>query len=269
MRSWLLKTKNWEFLESGLVKGANDTWPTKKPPRIWEKGDRLFIWAQAPKLRLEALAVLADPAFRRLANSTLRFKVQYLTDSLQNPVPADSLRNFETFEGASFLRSGPMGTVFPLTEDQALRLYKLVVRFNPKINVWQDWQKQSTSDRPAKCVLERRTYQEGGSKLHLHRVYERDPRAVADKKRLALQRDGKLACEVCDFDFVERYGELGRGFCEVHHVKPIGGRKKRSTTSASELAIVCANCHRMIHAETSVTLSIAQLRHTTQGRRSR
>jgi HNH endonuclease len=62
---------------------------------------------------------------------------------------------------------------------------------------------------------------------------------------------GRLACEVpgCGFDFVERYGEkLGKGYAHVHHLTPLSkaGSSGRSTTF-SGLAIVCANCHAMIH----------------------
>lgn len=31
-----------------------------------------------------------------------------------------------------------------------------------------------------------------------------------------LQRHGKLICEVCEFDFKTRYGEIGDGYIEGH-----------------------------------------------------
>ncbi len=61
---------------------------------------------------------------------------------------------------------------------------------------------------------------------------------------------GRLTCEVpnCGFDFEERYGEIGQGYAQVHHKTPLRsappeGRK----VNLSDLAIVCANCHAMIH----------------------
>jgi 5-methylcytosine-specific restriction protein A len=66
----------------------------------------------------------------------------------------------------------------------------------------------------------------------------------------ALTKDGKLVCEVpsCKFDFKERYGPLGEGYAQVHHLIPLKkappeGRK----IFLKDLAIVCANCHAMIH----------------------
>jgi hypothetical protein len=66
----------------------------------------------------------------------------------------------------------------------------------------------------------------------------------------AIRIHGRLMCEVpgCGFDFRARYGELGDGFAEVHHKKPLSYAPPRGQkVPLSELAIVCANCHRMIH----------------------
>jgi hypothetical protein len=62
--------------------------------------------------------------------------------------------------------------------------------------------------------------------------------------------NGRLICEVprCGFDFHARYGEVGAGFAEVHHKKPLSeAPRKGQAVRLADLAIVCANCHRMIH----------------------
>jgi hypothetical protein len=82
----------------------------------------------------------------------------------------------------------------------------------------------------------------------LHRTRER--RLRARKIEDVLQRSGgRLVCEVpgCEFDFGEIYGELGEGFAHVHHLKPLSSAGKGMHVKLSELAIVCANCHAMIH----------------------
>jgi hypothetical protein len=60
---------------------------------------------------------------------------------------------------------------------------------------------------------------------------------------------GRLRCEVpgCGFDFFEVYGERGLGFAHVHHNQPLGDRTEPSETKLSDLTIVCANCHAMLH----------------------
>jgi hypothetical protein len=81
--------------------------------------------------------------------------------------------------------------------------------------------------------------------------YTRDPELRARKIAEALRRsqDGRLRCEVpgCGFDFEDVYGEIGRGFAHVHHLKPLAERASAAVTELADLAIVCANCHAMIH----------------------
>ncbi|MFD7789740.1 HNH endonuclease [Streptomyces sp. NPDC059759] len=55
-----------------------------------------------------------------------------------------------------------------------------------------------------------------------------------------------LQCEVCDFDFARVYGRLGVDYIEVHHVTPLHVAGTRETR-LSDLACLCANCHRMCH----------------------
>jgi 5-methylcytosine-specific restriction enzyme A len=67
----------------------------------------------------------------------------------------------------------------------------------------------------------------------------------------ALSKSGRLVCEVpkCEFDFAQRYGELGKGYAQVHHLIPLHKAPKEGRqVLLKDLAIVCANCHAMIHA---------------------
>jgi len=83
----------------------------------------------------------------------------------------------------------------------------------------------------------------------LHRRRE----AALRKKKIAAalyKNDGVLKCEVprCGFDFAVRYGTLGNQFAHVHHLKPLSDSPAEGRVVAlKELAIVCANCHAMIH----------------------
>jgi 5-methylcytosine-specific restriction protein A len=89
--------------------------------------------------------------------------------------------------------------------------------------------------------------EEGRLLTKVHQVRERNKRIVRDKKKSTIKKFGTLKCEVCEFDFRETYGELGDGFAECHHIKPVSELDPNSKTRLSDLAIVCANCHRMIH----------------------
>ncbi|MBV2227622.1 HNH endonuclease [Sphingobacterium mizutaii] len=47
-------------------------------------------------------------------------------------------------------------------------------------------------------------------------------------------------------NFSDLYGIHGKGFIECHHIFPIAKHGKRTTT-LDDLALVCSNCHRMLH----------------------
>ena len=85
--------------------------------------------------------------------------------------------------------------------------------------------------------------------LRQHRRRERRLREAKLAGALAKSPDGRLKCEVprCDFEFASKYGEAGRGYIQVHHLKPIGARLSAEATSLDDLALVCPNCHAMIH----------------------
>jgi 5-methylcytosine-specific restriction protein A len=103
---------------------------------------------------------------------------------------------------------------------------------------------------------------EGRLLYRRHRTRERDPRLVKRKKEQVLERTGRLTCEVCGFDFAERYGTIGDGYIECHHTRPLADTG-HTTTRLSDLALLCANCHRMAHRPSGI-LSLDQLRATLQ-----
>lgn len=108
---------------------------------------------------------------------------------------------------------------------------------------------------------------EGRTLLRLHRLKERDRRLVRRKKREVLARAGCLRCEVCEFDFEIAYGMRGHGFAECHHRVPLKDLDGKTPTRLADLAMVCANCHRMLHHQPIPT--VEQLRAIVEQRRGK
>ncbi len=92
-----------------------------------------------------------------------------------------------------------------------------------------------------------------------HHRRERSRNIVLAKKAAATKVGRRLECEVCGFDFRERYGVRGEGFIECHHIKPVADLGDGTPTRLSDLALLCANCHRMVHARRP-WLTVEQLR---------
>ncbi len=100
---------------------------------------------------------------------------------------------------------------------------------------------------------------EGGVVLKLHKYRERDSSIIQRKKQTVLRNEGKLSCEVCGFDFEAKYGEIGQGFIECHHKVPLSMINAQVATKLDDLALVCANCHRMLHKQME-SISLLELR---------
>jgi 5-methylcytosine-specific restriction protein A len=100
---------------------------------------------------------------------------------------------------------------------------------------------------------------EGRLLTRVHRVRERNPLLARRKKDQVLKATGRLACEACGFDFYEAYGERGRGFIECHHLVPVRDLRPESRTQVRDLALLCANCHRMVHVK-APWLTLEELR---------
>ncbi|MBK9934281.1 MAG: HNH endonuclease [Cytophagaceae bacterium] len=66
-------------------------------------------------------------------------------------------------------------------------------------------------------------------------------------KEARFKTDLKLCCDVCGFSFVEKYGEVGLGYIEAHHTYPISELTEETQTRPEDMALVCSNCHRMLH----------------------
>jgi 5-methylcytosine-specific restriction enzyme A len=100
---------------------------------------------------------------------------------------------------------------------------------------------------------------EGRLLTRIHLTRERNRRLVEAKRKKAMASNGRLACEVCEFDFSIACGDCGSGFIECHHTKPLAILGTEAKTHIDDLALVCANCHRMIHRR-KPWLSIAELK---------
>lgn len=93
------------------------------------------------------------------------------------------------------------------------------------------------------------TFPEGKEKFALHRFKERNKKLIEKAKENYFKIDNKLKCQVCQFSFVESYGDLGIGFIEAHHLYPISELIIETETKIEDIAFLCSNCHRMVHRQ--------------------
>ena len=91
--------------------------------------------------------------------------------------------------------------------------------------------------------INREIYLEGRKKERIIIQSERNP--LARKKCIELKG---TTCQVCGMNFEEKYGELGKDYIEVHHIKPISEIDSEYVVDPEkDLIPVCSNCHSMLH----------------------
>jgi 5-methylcytosine-specific restriction protein A len=101
---------------------------------------------------------------------------------------------------------------------------------------------------------------EGGKHEHIINIYERSPEA----RKRCIESYGYKCC-VCGFDFEKEYGELGKGFIHVHHIKPLSEiNENYNVDPKKDLRPICPNCHAMLHRKSPI-LGIDELKIIKQG----
>lgn len=84
---------------------------------------------------------------------------------------------------------------------------------------------------------------EGKAKLVTITTYDRSPFA----RQQCIDHYG-LSCVICDFNFENKYGQIGKGFIHVHHLRQVADvRGEHEINPVKDLRPVCANCHAMLH----------------------
>ncbi len=245
--TWNEKRWQWKTLakDAGRVqsgKRVSDTWSSGNRKNI-EKGDRLFLLKQgADPKGIIGYGWATGECFRDLHWANPRASqgdqanyVPMIFDHLVHPDAGEILP-------FSVLRFGKLARVNWNTQASGI-----VIEEGPAHELEQLWAQHRGS---AAEIDDEVSVLEGERRLRLvsHRKRER---ALRDAKIAAALRaqNGRLQCEVpgCGFDFHQAYGEIGRGYAQVHHLEPIGQRSVPSSTSLKQLIVVCGNCHVMIH----------------------
>jgi 5-methylcytosine-specific restriction enzyme A len=110
------------------------------------------------------------------------------------------------------------------------------------------------------ALLVEEEYFEGRKNQRFTNYYERNP-----KLRAAAILYHGTKCMVCDFDFEKAYGEHGADYIEVHHLRPVSSFQESTRVDPkTDMAVVCSNCHRMIHRKKDKVLSLEELKKIIQ-----
>src|SRR5207245_10418019 len=70
----------------------------------------------------------------------------------------------------------------------------------------------------------------------------------------------KNICEACQVDFGKLLGGKGVRVLQVHHRKQLGSTDQPRLTRVKDLAVLCSNCHALVHTDPKRALAVSVLR---------
>jgi hypothetical protein len=237
-------------------------WRTPRYASQISVGDRAFVWRSGARAGAIAIGVVVEPP----TPGTGVMHPEALGADLwrsEDPDPAELRTGIHledvrlTAEEGCVLRTTakedddlasaaiitmPNGTVFSLTSTQTAvleRMWGLGASALPS---------STSADFEGRRVLGAHFRRERSNKL-------RDLK-LAEVRAL----HGKYVCALCGINESSKYPvELGRRIFEVHHLAPLAKAATPVRTTLEDLAVLCASCHRAVHATATVELNFNAL----------
>jgi 5-methylcytosine-specific restriction enzyme A len=102
-------------------------------------------------------------------------------------------------------------------------------------------------ERPSSNVIDQEDDEilfEDRTKMRMHKRIERNQKLSRKVKAIK-----GLNCEVCNFTYSDKYVALRSDYIEAHHLVPFSKLEEKviSLDPKNDFAVLCADCHRMIH----------------------
>jgi len=252
MRTYLLawNPKRWiwdniidmsEDVKMGIV--VHDRWSSgisKRPKR----GDRFFLIRLGEKPRgIFASGDIVDDTFEDLhwdeeksllGETTNYVKIRY--DTLLNP-------DIDSILPRDLLNMPPLSEMHWDTQMSGVQIPDNVAWELEQL--WANFRSSAVFSFPEEVDQAQEEIFEGAVHKVTVNAYERNPEA----RRQCIKYYG-TKCSICGFDFFEVYGEVGKEFIHVHHLKQISEiGETYKIDPINDLRPVCPNCHAILHKQ--------------------
>jgi len=176
-----------------------------------------------------------------------RMKIMFGTDTHNGEIGCIILSDFKRFDNPVYLSGIGIDFKNGIVSGKGIKEREVTNIFDHGFNSVEPIMSKFNELNRIRFTEDEKEFPEGKYMLIQHLVRERNPEVIRLAKARTLQQNGKLICVVCEFDFKEQYGDIGEGYIEGHHTKPISEMDENEHTKVEDIALVCANCHRMLH----------------------
>ncbi len=245
--TWNSEPENWNNLDEDIYRFENEgiftgRWSSGNTKKI-VVGDRVFLikLGKEPKGIMASGWAISDSYSEPHWNPELELKgktANYVEVNFDNILRPEKClpRNTLEMTVSADMNWSPFGSGISINDEVAEKLEIVWAEFigRPRINRADVFPDEAETEQ---------TFNEGSIKTVTVNYYERDRQG----RDVCINHFG-LNCVVCGFNFEERYGEVGKGFIHVHHLRPLselGGEYQLSPIK--DLRPVCPNCHAMLH----------------------
>lgn len=163
-----------------------------------------------------------------------------IVESRINLTPSSRLNDTSFYEAGNILavfyplNEIPVDSVLKSDLDFCMKLYSALIDGEAALEA----EAQIEGDEPVASSYEDAT------KLRIHKRIERNPKLAKAAKAIH-----GYNCQVCGVNFQKLYGDIGKDFIEAHHLEPLSSLKGKriARDPRKDFAVLCSNCHRMIH----------------------
>jgi hypothetical protein len=209
-------------------------YPTSRKNLRKSKGLTLFVVTVRPGRILWLVAIYEETKPYKYKNETGLVSTEKNTTPITDITHLHKLFTFDSGNGLSAITGQALQTPRVLTKKDEKLLRDAVATATTTTATKEDTELSDFEGEERKSFV---THRKRESKL-------RDAKVAEVKKTT-----GKLCCETpgCGFDFLATYGKLGEDYIQVHHKKQLAKLEAPEQTKLSDLVVVCANCHVMIH----------------------
>lgn len=228
-----------EDVKMGMI--VHDRWSSGVTKRL-QKGDRFFLirLGKEPKGIFASGSIVKnsfedlhwDNEKSSLGETTNYVEIQY--DTLLNP-DTDSIlpRDLLSMPPLSEMHWDTQMSGVQIPDNVATELEQL----------WANFRSSAVFTFPEEVDQVQEDIFEGAIHKVTVNAYERNPEA----RKQCINHYG-AKCSICNFNFFDVYGEAGRDFIHIHHLKPISEiGETYKVDPIRDLRPVCPNCHAIIH----------------------
>ncbi|GAA4648406.1 hypothetical protein GCM10023116_06750 [Kistimonas scapharcae] len=251
MTDWIFRGNREDFDIDAYLKGFDYIyWAVKhqKHQDEMQVGDRVFIWRSKGKSKDPYGLVAYGKIIEAPVNKSEVLHPEFLLEEYwEKREVSETKVGIKIEETRLDIEKGLVESGLLLRDNELSKMQLLTARQGTNFRlssseftkIWSLWCGEIVD-------LEGDEYEtdESKTRLRTHKVRERDSLLVKKAKDRFVKEHGALFCEVCGYDFLPKYGF---SYAEAHHKKPLNKIKAGEKTKESDLAIVCANCHRAVH----------------------